>query len=56
MEKINWIPDAELYAESFEKKKKKNSLKKIKYSRSSTNPENYRLLILSGFCRFPDTF
>ena len=40
--KINWISrsigfqDPELHAESFEK----NSLKKIKYSRSSPDPEN----------------
>ena len=35
-----WIgfPDPELYPESFEKK----SLRKIKYPRSSPDPENYR--------------
>ena len=34
---IDWFSDAELYTESFEKK----SLKEIKYSRSSPDPENY---------------
>ena len=35
MERIEF-PDAEFYAESFD------SLKKIKYSRSSPDPENFR--------------
>ena len=35
--RIDWFSDAELYTESFEK----NSLKEIKYSRSSPDPEKY---------------